>query len=475
MTDRRCLFAAASLAVLAVAAAGCTGISGSTAPAETVPMRSPAAASSAPRPTPAATSLVPSTTTTARLPPAGPVAVARNPARVVWSQLDLAGPVIVSHATLVAGTNAGTHQSGVGDWDARTGRLRWRQFDPTAFPLQTVATASTVTTILGSPDTHSIARVTEPRVIHTFDLATGRLLWSRPVPQNRGFGGPNAGVAVTGASVVIAEGRSSVAAVDPRTGRTRWSSPGRGPCSMTATGTPDRDYPGPLVADAMTTVIGRDCGPTAVDALDSASGATRWSWPARGSGLTVTRGADVEGIADRVVFVAATVTGLPMGTEVASVLDRHGIASTTLVALDATTGAVLWSEPGALVGTVVADGPRAACLMSSGGYECRDARTGRLLFTPTEFDPGVSVYGFAANAVIAFPVLYQVVPVRGGGVHLDTRNATTGRLLATHLLSGWTWTTSGNGYQPAVIAAGAGLVLLQRIDLDPLLPLVAYR
>lgn len=457
---RRHLGAVAALTLPAVLGAGCSASesarSVSTAPAASRPVS------------------VPAVTTDAGLPPAGPVTPPRAPRRVLWSRENIAGTVAVVHGTLVAATNVGS-RSGVADFDARTGRLRWRQIDPAAFPMQTVTTAGTVTAILGSPDTNSVAQVTQPRVIHTFDLTTGRLLWTRRVPQNKTTFGPNSQLAVTSRTVLIAEGVSTVTDVDARTGRTRWISRGSGTCSLTANGGTDRDYPSPLVADASTTVIARSCGSTAVDALDSGTGAPRWSWPTPGSGLRAPRGAAVAGLADGVVFLSAAATPLTRATRVASVLHRHGIAATPLLALDARTGRLLWSEPGALVGTVVADGPHAACLMSSGGYECRDVRTGRLLFTPTEFDPGTAVYGSTFNTTIAYPHLYQLVPAAGGAVRLTTRNATTGRLLASYVLPRWKWTVRSNGYHPAVIAAGAGLVLLQRTDIDPRFPLIAYR
>lgn len=377
------------------------------------------------------------------------------------------------HGTLVAASNVGS-RSGVADFDARTGRLRWRRIDPAASPMQTVTTAGTVAAVLGSPDTNSVAQLIQPRVIHTFDLATGRLLWTRAVPQTRTGFGPNSQLAVTGRTVLIAEGASTVTDVDARTGRTRWTSPGAGTCSLTANGGTERDYPSPLVADASTTVIARGCGATAVDALDSVTGAPRWSWPTPGSGLRAPRGAAVAGLADGVMFLSAATTPLPVATRVGSVLHRHGIAPTPLLALDARTGRLLWSEPGALIGRVVADGPHAACLMSSGGYECRDARTGRLLFTPTEFDPGTVVYQTAFNTTVAYPRLYQLVPAVGGAVRLTTRSATSGRLLASYVLPRWKWAVRLNGYHPAVVAAGAGLVLLQRTDIDPRFPLVAY-
>lgn len=199
-------------------------------------------------------------------------------------------------------------------WTARDAADRWRDLPAVHGP---VAVGGLVLAVGGHPGADRVA---------AYDARTGRPRWRhRPIDVASLW-------AASRRAVVVGSDRGELEALAPETGRRRWRvrlAPGQGPDAATLSG--DRLY-------VATSFTGEgDLRPPVVYALDARTGRRRWR-AALGRGTDLQWGAPV--LAEELVVVASTPS------------DPGSAAGHALHALDAATGRARWelalpaSQPG---------------------------------------------------------------------------------------------------------------------------------
>ena len=219
--------------------------------------------------------------------------------------------------------------------DAGSGRERWR------VPMDAVPVVGTPTrVIVGVPES---ASVLTPGALQALDRRTGRTLWTttfRPgeLTERIDINDAKAPIVAATDSVVLTQvgpnpylppGVSGLVALDAATGRERWRTT-QGYVEAALPVLPESDtvvtLRGPLTPAAYVTADPRTLPAPAyaVEALDVATGASRWTWP-----VGVTEG-----------------TGQPVTTVWAGPRTAYFFADgVRLVAADARTGRLRWQSP----------------------------------------------------------------------------------------------------------------------------------
>jgi outer membrane protein assembly factor BamB len=231
----------------------------------------------------------------------------RTPSRPSWTvQIsgDEIGPVLPGGgAVLVTGADGSTYAVRLAD-----GALLWRSIPPTvAMSYQLRVSVAPGVVLTAATDYHPDSLHLRT-VVYATAAATGRRLWNRPALQ----------VMAADRDVTILRVRRAIEAVDTRTGTLRWrrSAPDNGSY---------RDGPGAALAGGVVVLPAYD----ETLGLDRAIGRVRWHGPA---------------VSGRLVQVGRVV--------VASSAVGAG-----LVAIDARTGATLWTRPDRRHGVEVARAP----------------------------------------------------------------------------------------------------------------------
>lgn len=394
-----------------------------------------------------------------------------------WTGLTLAGPMVLG----ISRTASPAQVSAV---SAMTGAAAWTLSLPASLPevLGLVPAGSVVVVEAGRglDDPAGGSVVTEYVAV---DLATGRQVWTAPVPVT-GREGPDVfpPVAAAGNLLLTGDPAGTVTARVAATGKVAWRHPRPAACGPAPGGEFSRTALG-IAADGPLAAVSFGCSRTViVQRLDTATGRALWSWrsPAAARGavaMSVTAAARDGGI---VLITGAF--GRPTAAEQGSARLPRPYAwparlgpsdqASMVLALAADGGHPRWSETGGQQQTItLTDG--AVCETTGSGLECRDDMTGAptlpLLVTalgPQATPPDVSFgYDGISGGLAAFTtapsgpvtVTVRAVRVRGGATAAEARIA-----IAPYSYAG----TPPDMYTAAAgaLPGGATLILLRPLN-----------
>jgi outer membrane protein assembly factor BamB len=347
--------------------------------------------------------------------------------------------------------------------DARTGTPEWSWAPSDAGPVMGVL-ATRRLVLVATGHTHgqapaAVLDVTDALV--ALDPRTGRQRWSRSIEPD----GQTVPAVIEGGTVVVATGDGTVLGLDVATGRRRWSDQVVPGC-----GTPV-DFPEPaamvLPGGPAATVLARCHGQQLVRIVPR-SGAVRWR-------VMLPGGDPVDG------QLPVATSGGVLGVLTGQVDVRR--ASLRLLGIDARTGRLRWQAGGLVAGEGqgVYGGADRLCLLSSSGADCRRAGTGATVWhTGVQVAPPAAGFDPRRTGVVAAAGrLYVVVPTaaaasipRGsttyrsppGVFRLQVLSLASGRVIEDHPLPAYYGGAGGvvvsRGVPPGVLAVGPHLVLV---------------
>jgi hypothetical protein len=201
--------------------------------------------------------------------------------------------------------------------------------------------------------------------------------------------------------------------------------------------------------------VGRRCASRddVVQGLDPSTGAVRWAVRATGDlGIFLSPpGSDV--------LVAAVQAGAGSVTESWSV-PGPPVSARQITTFDMNTGRPIWQESGVSTGATADGDATTVCVTDESGYECRQIATGALT-VGAPAPESVGPYGDSGPVTQAGGFVYQLQTD-----HLVVRSASTGAITATEPLSIGRTAANGGATTNGLIAAGDGLVLIRRADVD---------
>jgi outer membrane protein assembly factor BamB len=308
--------------------------------------------------------------------------------------------------------------------------------------------------------------------LHAVDLATGKRLWTRPIPSS-----VTGSVAAGDGRIFVPSLRGSLFAVDARTGKLAWRhdpEAAPAPNNQRAYG-----YYSPTVVDgtvlwAYQTRFGK-ASQGLLAALDTRTGDIRWEAPMTGATMSDGTPAVADGkvfvgnqTADRVIaYDLETGDRLWVGTErlggwqdgIPSAADgRVFIGSNNgIIARDADTGADLWSyrsphgslvSSGATPAAPAIDGDIVYMGFPSGAVTALDARTGAVIWDRL-LPGGLYHGGILSSPVVAGETVF-VGSNNGRFYALDRR---TGQPLWQHEIG--TWVAAGPAVSGNTVVTGA--------------------
>jgi len=266
--------------------------------------------------------------------------------------------------------------------------------------------------------------------------STGKESWSLSGREEDLLGAAMAVMAVSEEAFIVT-GPSAAAALDPRTGQRKWRF---SPPTVTVNGLPSLSV---FAADSTTvyaTGVSRGSGgpQCCILAIDAVTGHRKWAtyFP-----------------------LTAEISELTAGDGVVCALS--GPAPATMIALDARTGARMWTAPGPAVpfGGVIAGGVISGPIGGTSGVVAIDALTGRTLWTT---NVGGTLERTASGAGIVYAPTFngpELIGVPGDLIALDAHSGK--RLWARHFTEGAPLNLQPAG---AVLYTGFGSSVMHALD-----------
>jgi putative pyrroloquinoline-quinone binding quinoprotein len=284
------------------------------------------------------------------------------------------GPVTVGALRLIV-TSPDTGSPTLTATDAKSGRKVWSYQDAKEPDLLEFAVGGGVVAIgVG----HQVgAAMIYPATEHldVLDLATGTPLWRSTVP-----GDVQSPALVAMPGLVVFESTDHLVAVHARTGVLAWSDPAPPGCSSTESGPGSLES---LAADADVLAATFGCGSDALtQRLNLGTGAATWTTPLYSMGdpqlLAVPVNTDTVVIPE--MGNGSYLEG-PIRQWIPAGVPEDDIAGAVYTVLDASTGAVRWTEAGAPIYNTGAYGDSAGslCFIGAHTFECRSPADGTLV------------------------------------------------------------------------------------------------
>lgn len=286
--------------------------------------------------------------------------------------------------------------------DAATGReiWSWAGGNGPSSPLGLAASGGTVVVAMAA------SRGTAPAMVYSvmaglvgLDAATGHERWSRTLADD----GQATAAKVVGDDVVVTEDDGTVLAVNADSGATLWTDRPPAGCSGGNSYVPGLSPAAAFLPGGRSATVVYQCksGPSQIADISPASGAVDWSWTAP-SGWSVDTRAPA-GFSSGVVAVIVS--------ERAPATDS---ATANVVAVDESTGRILWQANETPSSAGIYAGAGQICVAATFGVQCQNARTGALSWTwhpvatPGQGGPGEYFGGVVADS----GRLYLVAPAQ---------------------------------------------------------------
>ena len=310
-----------------------------------------------------------------------PVAATVAGVRRLWQASGLVRPLLVGGA--VVGSSSDGHRSVIDAVSVTTGHPKWSFRVPAAQPIVmgTLAADGVVVAEVGH-FAHTRMGNEIPRDFIVLDAQSGRRLWTAPIGGT--WGTPS--YAVAGGLLVTGDRLGTLTARALRSGAVSWRRVRPTSCKLLG----DQQYDEALVGDGALLAVSYQCRPdvyrgTLVQRLTASNGALQWQWatPRRSAAETVWGTVQVASESGNIVVLGG---GVPTdGARFASAQAdtkswRADLESSNqrsaLLAFDAHSGRLRWTEVGGgqPEQLTVADG--AVCESVDTGFECRDDVTG---------------------------------------------------------------------------------------------------